>query len=260
MVCAIPVSEKLEEVMENAPVININFLNIAPGADDEIVKRYHKWITEVYHTMQMKIAGITGIDRYEIVRKNPEYPSICTIIHLKNIAAYENVVKTSEVQAVVEDLKTWVKRAIREGIWSVIYELVQSFRPITVSSGGERDTRIENAPIMHLEAYWMTPEEQEKFSKWFDVYSRVFIPLFMRNCGLKGYDYFKFCCLGENISMETQYPPYISVLHFENLKAFDEFERSSEMVSFQSALRNILPFGLNYRRYVQYQLTNSLRK
>ena len=246
--------------MENAPVINMNFLNIAPGADDEIVKRYHKWVTEVYHPMQMKFAVITGIDRYEIVRKNPEYPSICSIHHFENIAAYENYVKNPEGQAVVEDLKTWVKRGVREVIWSVVYELVQSFRDVTVSTGGKKDTRIENAPIMHMEAYWMTPEEWDKFNKWFNEYGRVFILLFMKNCGLKGYDCFKYRCLGGNISMETAYPPYISLLYFENLKAFDEFEESSEMVSFQSALRNILPFGLNYRRYVQYQLNHSLRK
>ena len=246
--------------MENAPAISVSFLNIAPGADDEIVKRYHKWITEVYHPMQMKIAGIIGIDRYEIVRKNPEYPSICSIHHFENIAAYENYVKTPEGQAVREDLETWVKRGVREGIWSVVYELVQSFRDVAVSMGGKKDTRIENAPIMHLEAYWMTSEERDNFNKWFNEYSRVFIPLFMKNCGLKGYDYFKYCRLGGNISMETEYPSYISILYFENLKAFDDFEKSSEQVSFQTALRNILPFGLNYRRYAQYQLNHSLRR
>jgi hypothetical protein len=245
--------------MENAPSIGLNLVNIIPGADDETAKRYHKWVTEVYQPIQMKIPGLTGISRYGLVRKNPANPSICTIHHFKNIAAFENYVKNPERQAVTEDLVTWAKRGITEGIWSVHYALIHSFRLDAVTGGGN-DTMIENAPVMHLEAYWMTQEEMDKFNEWFNDYSCVFVPLFLRNCGLKGYDYFNYYCPGPNLAMEKQYPPCLSLLYFENLKAFDEFEQSSEMISFQRALRTVLPSGLNYRRYVQYQLTNSIRK
>ena len=56
----------------NAPAINVTFVNMAPGVDDAVLQRYHKWITEVNQPIQMKIAGMTGIDRYTIIRKNPE--------------------------------------------------------------------------------------------------------------------------------------------------------------------------------------------
>lgn len=245
--------------MENAPVIGMGLVRIAPGVDEEVYKRYRKWATEVYQPMSMKFPGITEIDQYEIARKSIQYPSTGAIYHIENIVALESGAKTPERQAIEEDINTWVKRGVAEYIWRAVYGLVQGFRS-EAALPGKKGTTIENAPIMHLEAYRMTPEEQEKFNKWFNEYGgKVFVPLFMKTCGLKGYDYFKFIRVLPT-PLETDYPPYLSILYFENLEAFENFEQSPEQESFQSALRNILPLGLNYRWYVQYKLVGSLRK
>ena len=247
--------------MEKSPVIDMIFVNFAPGVEDEIVQRYHKWIVEVYNPMMMKISGVTGSDRYTIIHKSPEYPSFGTVRHYENVIAYENYLKIPERKAVSEDLNSWVRRGVREGVWSVAYELANSFRAGTASPAGRKDTRIENAPFMHLEACRMTPEEQEKYNKWFNEYGRVFIPLFMKTGGLKGYDYLKKSSFSPAAqARETEYPSYLSILYFEDQKAFEHFEESPEQVSFQSALRNIFPLGVNYKWYVQYQLTQSWRK
>jgi len=247
--------------MENRPVISMAFPSIAPGVDDETAKRYNRWVMEVYHPMSLKLDGVMGIDNWRIVGKNPEYPLLGAIYHYGNITAYENSLKSPERQAIIEDLKTWGNRGVTETVWNTAYGLVQSFRDETGSSIGKKQTTVEIAPVMHLEAYRIRSEDQEKYNKWFQEYSRVFVPLFVKNCGLKGFDYFKCLNLPPRIPpREIECPAYISILYFENLKAFEDFEESSEQVSFQRALRNLFPLGLSYWWYVQYQLNQSLRK
>jgi heme-degrading monooxygenase HmoA len=248
--------------MENAPVLNMSFANAAPGADEDAFQRYLNWVVEVYQPMLMKVNGVTGINRYILIRKSPDYPWNGTITHFESMADWENSLKSPERKAVGEDLHAWDKRGVREGVWSAAYVLVQNFRVGTDSRSGKKDTKIENAPVMHLEAYRMTEEDQGKYNKWFNEYgSRVFIPLFMKTCGLKGYDYLKYSGFGPvNLARETEYPSYLSVLYFEDVAAFEHFQASPEQVSFQSALRYVFPLGLNYKWYVQYQLTHSWRK
>jgi hypothetical protein len=177
--------------MENAPIITVTFTNFAPGVDEDVARRYEKWITEAYMPMAMKIAGISGADRYAIVRKNREYPSMGIFRHYGDKEAYQDFLKTQVWTDVQEDIKAWEKRRVREAVWSVTYELVHSFRAGTNSPVGRKDTRFENASLTHLEAFRMSPEEAGKFNNWFNEYSRVSIPLFMKTGGLKGYDYFK---------------------------------------------------------------------
>jgi len=247
--------------MENAPVINMIFMNNAPGVEDDVVQRFHKWSIEVYLPIILKIQGVTGLDRYTIVRKSPDYPAAGTIMHWESIGVYENSLKNPERMAVRDDLNTWTQRRVREGVWSAAYELAQGFRTGTANVGAKKDTKIENASLMHLEAYRMPQEEHEKYNKWFNEFGRVFVPLFMKTCGLKGYDYLKYSGFSQLAQgRETEYPPYISILYFEDLKSFEHFQESPEQDSLQSALRNIFPLGLNYRWYVQYQLTNRWRK
>jgi hypothetical protein len=223
--------------MENAPVINMTFVSLAPGVEKEIVQRYHNWTNEATIPLIYKNTSIMGINRYNIIRKNPEYSSWGTIQNWENIGDYEKYLKSQEKKAVNDDLDSWVRRGVRQGVWSVVYELIKSFRADTATNS-KRDTRIENASLMHLEAYRMTPEDQERFNKWFEENSRVFIPLFMKTCGLKGYDYLKYSDFSKSTqasqARETEYPSYLSILYFEDLKAFESFQESPEQDSFQS--------------------------
>jgi hypothetical protein len=46
-------------------------------------------------------------------------------------------------------------------------------------------TKIENAPVMLLQGFRLSTEEQEKYSRWLSENGYVFIPLFLRLPGLK---------------------------------------------------------------------------
>jgi heme-degrading monooxygenase HmoA len=249
--------------MENAPVITLRFFNIVPGANIEVWDRFNKWFAEVYGAMLfMKTQGATGSDFYRLIGDTPEYPRMGCFSHRENLSSWKAATETPEITSVQDEFITWEKRGVTESIWSAVYALIKSYRSDPALSGQKEDTRIENAPIMHLEAYRLSPENQEKYSNWFAEFGcKIFIPLFMRSPGLKGYDWFKFTGLARSKEVrDLEYPANLSVVYFENLPAFESFTKSPEQVAFQKALRTVFPRGLKYEWYVQYELTNSWRK
>lgn len=249
--------------MENAPVINLAGGSPAPGADVETWNRYVKWTAEVYFPLlSMKVSGTTGVDRYRIVKESIEYPLIVSLIHFENPKFWEDSSKSPERIAYAGELTAWMKRRIIEMIWSAPYELVKSFRSEVSGKVGSEDTRIDNAPIMHLEAYHLRPEDEEKYRQWLiDFGFNAFIPLLVRLSGLKGYDFYKNAGLNRIYEeREWDYPLHVSILYFENIEAFENYTKSPELVAFQKVLRNVFPLGLNFKWYVQYQLIQSWRK
>jgi hypothetical protein len=65
-------------------------------------------------------------------------------------------------------------------IWYPAYSLIKSFRS-KPNYSNHNQALIENAPVMYLEAYRTSPEEQEKYYKWFNEYGcNIFMPLFMK--------------------------------------------------------------------------------
>jgi hypothetical protein len=140
--------------------------------------------------------------------------------------------------------------------------LENSFRKESSLPSHKLDTRIEGAPVLHLEAYRFSPEEQDKYNKWFTEYGlNIFIPLYLKQSGVNGYDYYKYTQpVGTSNTRDQDYPAHLSLIYFENLKAFEKYETSPELSTFQKTLRAIFPLGLNYRWYVQYELKLSLRQ
>jgi hypothetical protein len=247
--------------MENAPVISWTFSSPAPGAEPEVWDRYIKWNTEVYAPMILKLPMVSAIDLYQIVRETAEYPFFGFIIHYENVEDRESYFETPERNAIEGEITAWTKRGIADFFWRGPYELTKSVRSGPVSTLKE-GTIIENAPFMHAEAYSLSHEEEEKYGKWLNDYGfNVFLPLFLKVPGLKGYDCFK--RLNDKrvaVTKETRYPLYLSILYFEDLKAFENYARSAEMVVYQKGLRNVFPRGPVYKWYVQYKLIQSLRK
>jgi hypothetical protein len=248
--------------MENTPVITLNGFSPYPGADPEIWERYTKWNEEVYAPLLIKYPTRKGIDTYQIVRENPLYPFRLGIHHHENLTSQQNARKTAEQIAITQDSASWEKRNVIDQLWSAVYQLVRSFRSEQGLPGDKPDTRIQNAPVMHLEAYRLSLEDQDKYNKWFAEYGmNIFIPLFMKQPGIKGYDYYTYSGIQvRNDARETEYLAYLSVIYFENMQSFDKYENSPELTTFHKTLRNVFPRGVNYRWYVQYQLAFSLRK
>lgn len=239
--------------MPNAPVLDLTFHSRAPGADYEVFQRYLKWREEVYGPLLIRVPEVKQLDNNEIVKTSLEYPHYGSILHWDNLHARENFFKTTESKAIVDELAIWVKRGVREPIWSVSYELMKSFRSESSSPVSKPDTRIENAPVMSLEAFRLSPEEEEKYFNWFNEFGcSSFVPLFVRLPGLKGYDWYKDTNLRRtpDAVREHEYSKYLSIIYFENIQAFDNFVESPELAAFLKMMGSVFPHGLNYKWYV----------
>ncbi len=247
--------------MENTSAIGLTFRSPAPGADLDVWNRYLKWSTEVYAPMMVKLPMVSAMYHYRIIRETPEYPLYGTITPSKNKEGRESFYRTPERIAIESEITAWTKSGIVDYFWRVSYELMKSIRSGPFSKF-EEGIIIDNAPFIHLEAYLLSLEQEEKYGKWLNDYGfNVFLPLFLKVPGLKGYDCFKcFDVKGVAEARETKYPLYLSIVYFENQEAFDNYAKSAELVVLQKGLRNVFPRGPIYKWYVQYKLVQSLRK
>jgi hypothetical protein len=124
----------------------------------------------------------------------------------------------------------------------------------------------ENASLIYIEWYRLSPKNQAKYEKWMDDYGfGVLIPLITKMPGVVAFDCYKDAGLraksrGTIPIREWEYPYHFSIVSFDNQKAFIDYSRSSELISCQKAVANIFPSGFNYKWCVQYELVKSWRK
>lgn len=124
------------------------------------------------------------------------------------------------------------------------------------------DISAKDSPVIHLEAYSLSSEEEQIYSRWLNEFGFLsLIPLFSGLAGFKGYDCFENSGLkGLAETREWEYPSCVSIIYFENAEAFENYQKSRELIAFQKILRNVFASGLPYKWYVQYQLVKSWRK
>jgi hypothetical protein len=228
-----------------------------------IYERMRKWSDEVYFTLHRSNSQVLGSDRYQIIHENPEYGTYVNIRHYKNLQDWKDVTTSSESNAIVSEMESWRKRGINDMIWTAAYALIKSFRNKPVFTSDNLDTRVQNAPITHLEGYRMTAAEWEKYLQWFSDFGySVFMPLFLKLPGLVGYDWYKDTGLRFGLHEEEgwEYPPYLSIIYFETIEAFENYAKSPELAGFQKSIRGIVPRRLGYTCFVQYKLLGSWRK
>jgi hypothetical protein len=249
--------------MESAPTIRINARRVQP----EYEEKFFNWSLEAYYPLLITIPEIEEVDFYHIVKENPQYVKTFSINHYKNRSDQMKFRRDQRFRDVQKDLEaTFGNRS--EEVWFVAYEQIASFKNGSTTIAGKRIFEVENAPIMHLEGYAFSVPEQERFDTWFNKWGQeVFIPLIMRLPGLKEYIRYKlidveFTGLSDiyRTKRPVEYPPYLSIITFENIKAFENYEQSLELGAFKSALQAPFPLGLNYQWYVQYRLMRSWRK
>ena len=249
--------------MEDAPVISLNGFSPYPGVEPELWERFQKWSYEVYAPIMMKYPGRTGIFHYSIARESPLFPALVSMHHYDSYSSQKQTYSNQDQIAIQNDNRAWGNRNVMDGVYSLVYQLIRGFRSNSDAQNAKPDTRIENAPIMHLEGYRMSLETQEQYNKWFVNYGmNIFIPLFLKQTGVRGYDYYKFLGRrqGGSNPRELDYPAYLSILYFENLEDFARYEKSPELITFHRTLRNTFPGGFDYFWYVQYQLVSSQRR
>lgn len=251
--------------MESRPTIRIGATRVQP----EYEERYHKWYLEVYAPLLIKVPGAQGADYYQIVKENPQYPRRLFINSYANRMEQVKVRSNAIVIDVQRDIiATWTSRS--ESIWYPSYELIKNFRNQEARSGESALLKVENAPIMHMEGYSLLSEDKEKFETWFTKWGyELYIPWLIKLPGLMEYSCYRLIDVdltgapGREYytpKRPVEYPPYLSILHFENIEAYEHYEKSIELAGFRDHMKVPFPAGLDFKWYVQYQLIKSFRK
>jgi len=247
--------------MENLPLMMLRGRNVPA----DLRERFQNWLFEAYVPLFLKQPSLKIVAFFQIIKDNPLYPGLLGAYHHTNIQALEKLNENPDWTAIFNDMNKTFSRV--EHVWGQSYRLLRSFgnviRPIV------NDGKDENEPVIHFEAFKLSLEEHEKYNDWFIKWAyRVYIPVLMKLPGLKEYDHYqRMDTHGEIPSWNyigkpvvTEYPCYVSVLYSENLRAFENYENSPELISFKRAMSLEVSSNLIPEWYVQYRLMRSWRK
>jgi len=249
--------------MENAPTIRL----IATRTQPEYAERLHNWMTEVYYPLMITVPGYQRFDHYQILKVNPQYERTLGINYHANRSEMLKVRSDPKAIDVLRDINTtWASRS--EIVWFAAYQLIRNFSGEETGSKESAVLSVEKAPIMHLEGYALSHNDEEKYETWFKKWGyELYVPWLMKLPGLKEYSLYRLI----NVELTglpdyyktkraVEYPLHLSILHFENVSAYERYEKSIELAGFREALKVPFPMGLDFKWYVQYQLEKSWRK
>ena len=249
--------------MENAPVIRI----VARRFQPEYEERQLKWFLEAYAPLFITVPGYEEIEHYHIFKENPQYNKNLTIYHFENWSQQLKTRSDQRVKDISKDVETtWASRS--ETVWYVHYAQIASFKKDLTNPGGNSVPESKNSRIIHLEGYTFPNPEQETFDTWFNKLGKeLFIPLLMKSTDLREYAQYRLIedtwkGVGDvyRTKRPVEYPTYLSILTFDNINSFENYEKSLELAAFRYALNLTFPGVLDYKWYVQYQLIKSFRK
>jgi hypothetical protein len=249
--------------MEN-PVIRIWGMKV----QSEYENKWHDWQLGAYTPLWMNIPEVQGDDFYRIAIERPEYNKYLSIFHYKDRNGPIKIRTDKRFIDIQNDMtKTWSNKI--EVSWRAGYEQIIKYTKHSDISNVNSKPGLASSALIHLEGFsFSNPENQEKYDTWFEKWgTEVFVPLLMKSTGLNEYTRYgliDITAAGLNEintpKREAAYPTRLSILGFDSLQAFKDYENSMELAAFRSALQTLFPLGLDCQWYVQYQLEKSFRK
>lgn len=250
--------------MENAPIIRFGAIRPSP----EIRERFDQWFNEFYYPELIKVRGVTVIERRRIVKENPDFPLTMSVSYFPSLQAWGDYLKDPLRTTLFNDMRaTWVDRYGGEVFWDGQYRLAKSFgKEPLIAQEGNQGLSFESTPFIHIAGFRLSPENLARYATWLATTGYgIWMTLFLRVPGLKRIDCLEFLGIGSAYGkarpkQDPEYPPYVSVFHFDSLKACEDFEKSIELAAFREGIKASFPDGLDYKWYVQYQLIQSWRK
>jgi len=235
--------------MENAPVIHIAARMFRPGEEDRYNDFLEKWYFEAYVPLIAQNPGFQGAGRYRILNETPDYPKYMMIFHFTNLAAFRNYDQSSEAAGIRE--ATGANFPTSFFRWFVQYQIVNRW-------GNEperppKDTKTEFAPVIHLEGFILSLEEEEKYNDWFATKGHgMYLQLVTNGEGVTRIEHCRVVRPG------PLYPLYMTFFSFGSIKAFADWEKNREVATIREDIKSTFPSAQSW--HVQYELTKSWRK
>jgi hypothetical protein len=248
--------------MENAPIISISASRVQP----EHRERFYQWVYEAYYPLRMKTPALKGIDAYRIVTENPEYNLSMSISQFGSLNDLENAYNSPDWIATSRDRdKSYLQTALGERFWQVAYKQMKGFTNAQRNTPSDHREGPGESPVIHLEGYRLAPDEEERFDAWFTRWGyEVHIPLLMELPSLTQYTLYRYSPVNipdaDRTKRYVEYPSFLSILTFEDISSFENYEQSLELAAYRAGLTAYFRKDLDFRWYVQYRLMRSWRK
>jgi len=149
--------------------------------------------------------------------------------------------------------------------WINVYEVMASFRNVVGLVEIKNETLVDSAPVVHIEGYKLPLSEQGRFDDWFNIWaSRIHIPLLLKIPGVVASNFFRLTDYQPSAYswahfVESDMPPFISLVYFKNKTSSEEFNESVELAAFRRNMELEFSGNLTTVWNSEYQLFSSHR-
>ena len=254
--------------MKNAHLIGISGTNFSNIEDEE---KFLKWCSGAYSHMLLENTSNMRIDQCFVLDIRSDYPKIVHLNFFENLEEFASYAHSPERAAYYKDIYASWGKTIDRSI-QVIYQVVKRFNneeQATPKSGkSEAKTfqediyQEENAPVILLKGLGLSGEEWGKYDAWVNEWAyEVYIPVLMKIPGVIEYNRCWLSNIGwfgsppkPGASEDTKYPQDLSIIYFENVKAYNIFQNSKGLAAFDKNLAAEFPGGLQSKWDIAYQL------
>ncbi|MDO8568663.1 MAG: hypothetical protein Q7R57_08105 [Dehalococcoidales bacterium] len=215
--------------MANGPVIMV----MGTECLSETEEAWSKWYSEKHVPDVLKFKGIKNATRYKIRDENeaargtadksgPQCPKYVAIYEFQNWQAVEGYNNSPERQVAVKDWNDkWVNKGARL-VWRIYYEPIKSWRG---------DAPTQRPRVMIIVGTECQPGLDEEWNKW---YNERHVPDVLKFKDMKKAARYKIKnptdpAKGVAGESSAQYPTYLTIYEFDNLRAVDNYDRSPEL-------------------------------
>jgi len=249
--------------MDGANLIRISGLSFDSRESEE---KYDKWHAGAYAPMLLS-AREQGLEHYLLLEETPAYPKIIFLGYYDNLENFLIYSNSPERNAYFKDTQTtWGDKMERR--WGVLYQVVRRFKnEAAIPDAGDIDKSHSNvqmkeytpekAPVVLLKGLSLSVDEWDKYDTWIREWAYdVYIPMLLKVPGVNEYTR----CWLSNVDVgysgstpkpgateSVNYPQDLSIIHFENVKAYQNFLKSKELAVFEKNLATEFPSGLTYK-------------
>jgi hypothetical protein len=247
--------------MEGASVITFNIFTFKTA---EAFQDYDKWAKASFTPMLMSTGARLGGEMGSPLEEKLAYRQRLNINYFKDFENYFAFAGTTEFDAYWKDIyTTWNGKF--DISWQSVYFVVRRFKgiqltPIDKGKIVDKTTYLkefveDDVPVVLFKGLGLSSDEWEKYDAWVKDWGYdVYIPLLLKVPGVT-----EFCrCWLSNVRREgsvlkpstttnPDYPHDLSIIYFENLKAYQSFLKSKELAAYEKNLVATFPGGLNYR-------------
>jgi hypothetical protein len=264
--------------MEGAGVI---LLDSRIYSSVEVFKEWDKWSKASFGPMLASTGLRLGAERcFPLEDKKPSRQTI-SFNYFKDTESFLAFNRTPEVAAYDKDIfTTWGGKFERMmSVYLVVARFQgNKFTPIDQGDIVDKDTRlkefpIEDSPVILLKGLGLSYEDWGKYDAWVkELGYDVYIPLLLKVPGT-----IEYCrCWLYNVSTQgsampslpqklgiteiQDYPQDLSFIYFENIKAYQNFLTSKELLAYNKTLATTCPCGLNYRWDKAFRLITRFSK